>query len=125
MSCKCYTVSSKLDKKLQRYIKNVKIFCAGSSSQQRFVVPYELADFNGTICILREHHMFECFAESNQRKEALNALCDCYQGTAKMQKKYPRMTEQCSGMSRQTSWKYLLINYVSKLVIHYRAHKVC
>lgn len=80
---------------------------------QKFVVPYELSDFNGTICILREHHMFDYFAESNQGKEVLNALRNCYQGTAKCRKKYPRMTEQRSAMSRHLGNIYLLIMFLS------------
>jgi len=58
-----------------------------SISQQRFVVPYKLAHFSWMICILREHHLFEHFAESNQRKEAFNVWCACYQDAAKMQTK--------------------------------------
>jgi len=80
---------------------------------QRFVVPCEFADFSGTICILREHHMFEYFVGSNQGKEALNVLCNCHQGTAKRRKKYPRVTEQCSAMSRHLGSIYLLIMFLS------------
>lgn len=57
--------------------------------------------------------MFEYFAESNQGKEALNVLCNCYQGAAKCRKKYPRVTEQCSAMNSHLGRIYLLIMFLS------------
>lgn len=80
---------------------------------QNFVVPYELADFSGTIHIVTEQHMLEFFAESNQGKEALNISCSCSQGTAKGRKNYPRMTEPCSAMSRRLGIIPLLIMFLS------------
>lgn len=45
-----------------------------------------LYDFDGIICIPKEHHMFEYFAESNQGKEPLNHLCNFYDGNDECRK---------------------------------------